>query len=284
MAAVDRQTSSDRERPAGDGKSSGRAVSVRGVTPVQAASSAEALVWLDREQALDLAMLDMEMAGFDKLEFAQQLRKHSRYENLPIVGLISLGQRQMSNDIFAGFLTKPPKASQLYDILASILLRNAAKAPVKSGIDHEMGKRHPLRILLAEDNVVNQKVALRILERMAYRADIAANGLEVLEALERQSYDVVLMDMQMPEMDGMEATAQIRQRRPERDRPWIIALTANALAGDRERYLTAGMDDYVSKPVKIDELATVLSRCRPRADVAPDFLSKPSEAKHDGAP
>jgi CheY-like chemotaxis protein len=118
-----------------------------------------------------------------------------------------------------------------------------------------------MRILLAEDNVVNQKVALKILERLAYRGDVAANGLEVLEALERQNYDVVLMDIQMPEMDGLETTARIRQQRRAKTQPWIIALTANALAGDRERYLAAGMNDYISKPVKIEDLAAVLTRC-----------------------
>jgi CheY-like chemotaxis protein len=136
-----------------------------------------------------------------------------------------------------------------------------------------MGKRRPMRILLAEDNVVNQKVALRILERLAYRGDVAANGLEVLQALERQDYDVVLMDIQMPEMDGLETTARIRRQRPMENQPWIIALTANALVGDRERYLAAGMNDYISKPVKIEDLAAVLTRCpahSPGANTAQD--------------
>jgi CheY-like chemotaxis protein/HPt (histidine-containing phosphotransfer) domain-containing protein len=126
-----------------------------------------------------------------------------------------------------------------------------------------MGQRHPLRILLAEDNVVNQKVALRILERLSYRADVAANGLEVLEALERQSYDVVLMDVQMPEMDGEEATGCLREQWPEERWPRIIAMTAHAMAGDRERYLAVGMDDYVSKPVRVKELMEALRKCQP---------------------
>jgi CheY-like chemotaxis protein len=124
-----------------------------------------------------------------------------------------------------------------------------------------MAERLPLRILLAEDNVVNQKVALRTLERMGYRADVAANGIEVLDALERQPYDVVLMDMQMPEMDGLEATRRICKRWIPTRRPRIIAMTANAMRGDREQCLDAGMDDYISKPVRIEDLVASLERC-----------------------
>ena len=122
----------------------------------------------------------------------------------------------------------------------------------------------PLRILVAEDNVVNQKVALLMLARLGYHADVAANGVEVLQALDRQAYDVILMDIQMPEMDGVEATRQILARIPLAERPYIIAMTANALVGDNERYLAAGMDDYISKPVRPDKLITAL-RNSPRA-------------------
>lgn len=114
----------------------------------------------------------------------------------------------------------------------------------------------PLRILLAEDNLINQKVALLMLKRLGHKADVAANGLEVLEALERQSYDLVLMDIQMPEMDGLEATRAIRQR--WHDRPKIVAVTAHALDGDREMCLEAGMDEYIAKPIEMDELAGAL--------------------------
>ena len=121
----------------------------------------------------------------------------------------------------------------------------------------------PLRILLAEDNQVNQKVALRLLERLGHSADVAANGQEVLEALERGRYDVILMDVQMPEMDGLEASRQIGARYEASERPRIIAMTANAMAGDRKRCLDAGMDDYLSKPVRLEDLDTVLRRCLP---------------------
>jgi CheY-like chemotaxis protein len=121
----------------------------------------------------------------------------------------------------------------------------------------------PERLLLAEDNVVNQKVALHLLKKLGYRTDVAANGLEVLAALERQDYDVVLMDMQMPEMDGLEATRRIIEGQSvSHPRPWIIALTANAMEGDRELCLASGMDDYVSKPLKAADLSSALARAR----------------------
>jgi CheY-like chemotaxis protein len=128
-----------------------------------------------------------------------------------------------------------------------------------------MGHKLPLRLLLAEDNATNQKLALRILARLGYGADVAANGLEVLEALNRQPYDVVLMDVQMPEMDGLEATRALRRELPEMHQPHVIAMTANAMQGDREMCLAAGMDDYVSKPIRIEELVGALSKSRPLA-------------------
>jgi CheY-like chemotaxis protein len=129
-----------------------------------------------------------------------------------------------------------------------------------------MAARHPLRILLAEDNVVNQKLALRFLQQMGYRADVASNGLEAVESVERQVYDVVLMDVQMPEMDGLEATKRICARWPAGERPRIVAMTANAMQGDREMCLVAGMDDYITKPIRVDRLAAALGEVRPRGE------------------
>jgi signal transduction histidine kinase/ActR/RegA family two-component response regulator len=125
-------------------------------------------------------------------------------------------------------------------------------------LDPEHADRHPLRILLVEDNVVNQKLATRLLSRMGYQADLASNGLEAIEAVDRQRYDLVLMDVQMPEMDGLEATANIVKRVPQADRPWIVAMTANAMDGDRERCMEAGMNGYVSKPIRVDELVAAV--------------------------
>ncbi|MCW5633604.1 MAG: response regulator [Rubrivivax sp.] len=137
----------------------------------------------------------------------------------------------------------------------------AATAAAKAGIDSKMAERHPLRILLAEDNLVNQKLALRLLSQMGYRADVAANGIEAVAAVRRQPYDLVLMDVQMPELDGLDATRQIvaLQGMP-RPRPRIMAMTANAMQGDREQCLEAGMDDYLTKPIRPEALAAALAR------------------------
>jgi CheY-like chemotaxis protein len=139
----------------------------------------------------------------------------------------------------------------------------AAPRPGSTDLDPEQATKHPLRILLAEDNAVNQKLALKLLSQMGYDADVAANGLEAVQAVERQPYDLVLMDVQMPEMDGLEATRRIVSQMPAEDRPWIVAMTANAMDGDRERCLEAGMMGYVSKPIRVNELADALLTAPP---------------------
>jgi len=153
--------------------------------------------------------------------------------------------------------------------------------------DREMAHHHPLHILVAEDNPVNQKVALSLLARIGYRADVVANGQEAIEALLRQPYDVVLMDGQMPEMDGSEATRQIRQQISANRQPHIIAMTADALQGDRERYLEAGMDDYISKPIRLEDLVRALTHTMPAHDdpaagaAAPAFNKLSTVNKND---
>ena len=133
------------------------------------------------------------------------------------------------------------------------------QAAAKPALDKDLATRHPLRILLAEDNAVNQKLALRLLQQMGYRADLASNGLEAVESVHRQTYDVVLMDVQMPEMDGLEASRRIIDD-SNGARPWIIAMTANAMQGDREECLAAGMDNYLSKPIRVDQLVEALNK------------------------
>jgi CheY-like chemotaxis protein len=146
-----------------------------------------------------------------------------------------------------------------------------ANLPVAAGagFDTTLAERIPLRILLAEDNLVNQKVAVRLLAKMGYRARVAANGLEVLDALRQQDFDLVFMDVQMPEMDGLDATRQIRRGWPADRAPRIVAMTAGAFEADQQRCLDAGMDDYVSKPIRVGQLRAALERCHASA-IPPD--------------
>jgi CheY-like chemotaxis protein len=191
---------------------------------------------------------------------------------LPLVLFSSLGRREAgdSEGLFSAYLAKPVRQSQLFDTLVNLLAHSAeprgaaAPAAVKPKIDTDMGVRHPLRILVAEDNVVNQKLALRILQQMGYRADLASNGIEAIESVERQTYDVVLMDVQMPEMDGLEASRRITAKWPADARPRIVAMTANAMQGDREMCLAAGMDDYITKPIRVDQLVEALNHVSAR--------------------
>jgi len=172
---------------------------------------------------------------------------------------------------FQAYLSKPVQPSALLDALLGAFAsqaRDAIQSREETGtttraaqhIDAQMAARHPLRILLAEDNLVNQKLALHLLGQMGYRPDLAANGIEVLRALERQTYDVILMDVQMPEMDGLEASRQVCARWSGNRRPHIIAMTAHAMQGDREECLRAGMNDYVSKPIRVPDLVEALNR------------------------
>ena len=201
------------------------------------------------------------MPELDGVALATALRGTSSGAAMPVVILSSLGVHERPNDVVAAFLVKPVKPSALHDTLATVLAGQAASVPVRTagvGIDHGLGARLPLRILLAEDNPVNQKLAVRLLERMGYKADIANNGLEAIAAIEDTDYDVVLMDVQMPELDGLEATRRIRERWPAPAGPHIVAMTANAMEGDREACLAAGMDDYIAKPIRPETLSAAL--------------------------
>jgi CheY-like chemotaxis protein len=228
----------------------------------------EALHWLQEGRVFDLAILDMQMPALSGVDLAQEIRALPAGSELPLLLLSSLvpmtggDKKALQHLRFATMLSKPIKPSPLLAAIEQALSKQLArvakaeKAPAAS-LDETLGKRFPLRILLADDNVTNQKLGLMILKRLGYRADVAGNGLEVLDALGRQSYDVVLMDIEMPEMDGLTATQEILRRHPA-SRPHIVALTANAMVGDRERYLKAGMDDYLSKPIRPAELASRL--------------------------
>jgi CheY-like chemotaxis protein/HPt (histidine-containing phosphotransfer) domain-containing protein len=240
-----------------------------GMIPHQTGSPAEALAWLRRGDPFDVAFLDLQMPDMDGVTLAAEIRRLREASALPLVILSSLGKReaQAEEGDWAAFLLKPIKASQLYNVLVGLFGIESAEASVpqtegKPQFEADMGQRHPLRILLAEDNLVNQKLALRLLERMGYRADVAANGLEVLQSLRRQPYDVILMDVQMPEMDGLEASRAIWAEWPAEQRPRIVAMTANVMPEDRQECLAAGMDDFIAKPIRVDELVAALGRSR----------------------
>jgi CheY-like chemotaxis protein len=224
-------------------------------------------------ERLDLAILDMHLPGMDGAQLAREIRQ--REPALPLVLFTSLGRKEAAAapGLVRAHLAKPLRQSQLFDALMELLAeagsspagKQTRDAPASPRLDAGIAQRHPLRILLAEDNTVNQKLALRLLQQMGYRADVAANGIEAIEALQRQPYDVVLMDVQMPEMDGLEATRRIVARWPAGERPRIVAMTANAMQGDREECLAAGMDDYVTKPIRVEMLQQALQACIARA-------------------
>jgi len=273
-----------------------------GMHPQTTGSPLEALDWIRRGDAFDVALLDMQMmpadaaGGMDGLVLAAEIRREHEARTrlsapLPVILLTSgqWGGVADGIDVVAS-LTKPIKPSQLYNVLVRIFAEEPQEMPKRDAVraspfDTGLGQRLPLRILVAEDNVINQQVALSFLERLGYRADVAANGLEVLSSLQRQPYDVVLMDVQMPEMDGLEATRRIRQLLPPdlpaRAQPRIVAMTANALKEDCDICLAAGMDDYLSKPIQPEELVRALLKCRPRRPKVP---RKPAKTVEPGSP
>jgi GAF domain-containing protein/DNA-binding response OmpR family regulator len=251
-----------------------------GMVPRETGSPSEALEWLHAGDRFEIALFDLQMPEMDGIQLADAigaLPSNGSTTPMPVVILSSIGLRDRDTPSVAAWLAKPVKPSALHDAIASLLLGEALEripASVPSEADDSpLGRRHPLRILLAEDNVVNQKLALRLLAQMAYGADVASDGLEAIAAVERDAYDVVLMDVQMPELDGLEATRRIRGRRTG-SAPWIVAMTANAMAGDREACIAAGMNDYISKPIRPAELAAALARApRPVTSVGPDERS-----------
>ena len=226
-----------------------------GMVPVIASNSKDVLEWMRRGEVFDIAILEMNMQDMDGLTLARKVREYST--SLPLVMLVPMGET-LGSDLFEDYLTKPIKPSQLLSILLKIVSRKTVHPPAMEREVAERAMNGPMRILLAEDNVSSQKATLQMLKRLGYRADVVANGIEALQALERQYYDIVLMDVRMPEMDGLDATRIIRER--WHNEPKVIAITAYALKGDREKCLAAGMDDYISKPVKIVELAEVLGK------------------------
>jgi two-component system sensor histidine kinase/response regulator len=236
----------------------------------------------ERGESYDLAILDMQMPEMDGLELAERIKEEPSIASTKLIMMSSVGERGDGEEArqagMEAHLTKPVRQSRLYDAIALAMGTPVEDAVAPAAADtppidtlrlatrtmrHSTERSHA-RILIAEDNAVNQKVAMKMLERLGYRADVATSGQDALEALSRFTYAAVLMDVQMPGMNGYEATAEIRRREEKRDRRTpIIAMTANAMQGDRETALEAGMDDYVPKPVRREELEAVLKRWIP---------------------
>jgi PAS domain S-box-containing protein len=232
-----------------------------GMTVEAIGSGQEAIDRVRAGARFDVALVDHLMPDMDGSALVTGLREAAAPDPLPIVMISSIGARELRVGDIVAWLTKPIKPSPLLDALHAAVIDVIDGAPPNEApptVVAPLGERHPLRILLAEDNAVNQKLALRLLEQRGYTADVASNGLEAITALEAREFDLVLMDVQMPELDGLEATRRIRRRWPGRSGPRIVAMTANAMAGDRELCLAAGMDDYVSKPIRVEELIAAL--------------------------
>jgi len=244
-----------------------------GMKPRGAHSASQALEWLRAGENFDLAILDMQMPVMDGLMLASEIRKLPGTVRMPLVLLTSMGMHHDNPDFaraaFASCLTKPIKPTQLFEVLVRVISggKPAKQPPAQTKLDPTLASRLPLRVLLCDDNVVNQKVALRLLQQMGYRADLAGNGVEALAALDKQPYDLVFMDVMMPEMDGLQATTAIRERQRQRvQHPHykssmiIVAMTANAMQGDRDKCLAAGMDDYLAKPVRPEDIRIIVER------------------------
>ncbi len=234
-----------------------------GMIPRATNTPEEALQWIGRNDPFDLAILDYHMPGMTGMSLARQIRS-LRPNRFPLI-LLSSSPRgsddsEFDKSAWAAIAVKPVKHKQLFDIILQLF--DASRGPVreseKTTSDHDTGQHIPLRILVAEDNLVNQRLMARILRQIGYSADIVRTGKEVLAVMEKNKYDIIFMDVHMPDMDGFEATRRIVNRWKPHERPKIIAVTADALEGDREKSLEAGMDDYLSKPVRLDQVKRVL--------------------------
>ena len=238
-----------------------------------AASATEALTVLDGDRLFDAAVLDLHMPRMDGVQLAQQIRWLCPGTLPALVLLSSSGQRQGSTPeqgLFAAQLAKPVRHSQLFDTLARVLhVELGASPPSDSSrrLDPALAQRLPLQILVVEDSPINQRLAVGILAKMGYASDVASNGVEAVERIRGKSYDLVFMDLQMPQMDGLEATRRVIAEFAGRKRPRIVAMTANALTGDRDRCLEAGMDDYIAKPVLPVDMQAMIERLPKSAQV-----------------
>jgi CheY-like chemotaxis protein len=259
-----------------------------GMVPYGAESPQQALEWLKKGEQYDLGVMDLQMPGMDGLALAMEIHKLPGAAMMPLVLLMPLGLHSdapgSTHIVFAHTVNKPVKPAQLCEVLVRALLspKAAARQQPTSKPGQPLTERLPLSILLCDDNAINQKVAARILQSIGYQPDLAGNGREALDALDKKPYDLIFMDVMMPEMDGLEATCAIRERQKDavahpnyQSRIIIVAMTAQAMQGDREKCLAAGMDDYLSKPVLPKDVRAIIERWGPQATPAAPVAPPP---------
>ena len=233
--------------------------------PRTTTSAADVLDWLGKKHQFDLVILDMHMPSISGLELGRKIRRLYPKTDLPVVLLSSVdtwNEYEEIKEIFSAYVTRPVKRADLFDMLLRVLAdKNAVEEQIPQSTEGlKLAEILPMKILIAEDNRINQTVALHFMEEMGYQADVAANGHEVFEALKRQHYDLIFMDIQMPVMDGLETARNIVKNWSIEHRPVIVAMTANVMPEDKQTYLDAGMNDYLAKPVALEQMRVVLER------------------------
>jgi CheY-like chemotaxis protein len=230
------------------------------IAAIAVESGEEALGVLSTQHDFDLVITDMHMPQMDGVQLAQRIKKV--HKHLPIILLSSVGdeKNKLYKDVFASTVMKPVRRSDLQKVIIQSLSNNVPSSNEKELPEQKLSTNfassHPLKILIAEDNAVNQTLIMMVMKKLGYQPDLTTNGVEALRAVQQKNYDLILMDVQMPEMDGLEASKFIRKLNIPQ--PIIIALTANAMQDDRNICIAAGMDDYISKPLAIDKLMLVL--------------------------
>jgi PAS domain S-box-containing protein len=238
-----------------------------GMIPESASSGREALSLIRKGEQFDVTLIDMQMPEMDGLVLGKEIRKFRNASQLPMILITSYGRQEEKikeiENVFSSYVAKPIKQSQLVEIIAGALANT--KSVSKRDINYHMpsdrlSDKYDMNILIAEDNLINQKLIIKFLQQLGYKVDVVSNGRDAVDAVKAGKYDIVFMDIQMPVMDGLEATKTIKAGMNGVRKPKIVAMTANALEGDKEKCLDAGMDDYISKPIMIEEVQRVIEK------------------------
>ncbi|MGC8858481.1 MAG: response regulator [Ignavibacteria bacterium] len=241
-----------------------------GLLPRSTTNPREALDWIKNGDPFDIVIVDMLMPEMDGVELTKSIRQYQNKYQLPVIMLSSAGiddkDKEAYEMLFNAYAAKPIRQSQLFEMMVSIFdelsnlqqVKTTPKQIEPSVKEDKLVFNYPVKILVAEDNAINQKLIVKILNQLGYRSDVANNGLEVIEHLNKQRYDIIFMDVQMPEMDGFETTKYILQYWKDTERPVIVAMTANVMQGDKERCINAGMDDYISKPIISQDIRNII--------------------------